>query len=86
MIKIVHIHSITIKKGEWCPPYASLFIGTVPQTFAVLYALSQLMCQKVASNIIRLTDHQLICYEGETPPTLHRGTAPLVLRDVCNSF
>ena len=66
--------------------WTSLFTGIYPQTFAVPYALSQLMCQKVASNIIRLTDHQLICYEGETPPTLHRGIAPIVLRDVCNSF
>ena len=62
------------------------FIGNAPQTFVVLFFLLQLMCLILASNITHLTHHQLICYEGGTPPTLHRGIAPLVLRDVGCSY
>ena len=84
-IWIKHILIIHIKNPLLGVMYASLFIGTMPQTFAVLFFLLQLMCLKVASNITHLTHHQLICYAYGTPPTLHRGIAPLVLRDVCNS-
>ena len=66
--------------------WTSLFTGISLQTFAVPYALSQLMCLKIASSITHLIHHQLICYAYGTPPTLHRGIAPLMLRDVCCSF
>ena len=66
--------------------WTSLFTGISLQTFAVPYALSQLMCPILASSITHLTHHQLICYEHGTLPTLHRGIAPLVLRGLQYSF
>ena len=66
--------------------WTSLFTGIYPQTFAVLFFLLQLMCLKVASNITHLTHHLLTGYEHGTLPTLHRGTFPLVLRDLQYSF
>ena len=66
--------------------WTSLFTGIYPQTFAVLYALSQLMCPILASSITHLIHHQLICYAYGTPPTPHRGIAPLVLRGLQYSF
>ena len=66
--------------------WTSLFTGIYPQTFAVLYALSQLMCPILASSITHLTHHLLTGYEHGTPPTLRRGILPLVLRGLQYSF
>ena len=66
--------------------WTSLFTGISLQTFAVPYALLQLMCLILASSITHLTHHQLTCYEHGTLPTLDRGIAPLVLRGLQYSF
>ena len=66
--------------------WTSLFTGIYPQTFAVPYALLQLMCPILASSITYLIHHQLTGYEHGTLPTLDRGILPLVLRDLQCSF